>query len=74
MRAAWGSLLISVGINRKIESKEYKSIIVCLRGVCGVERLLRAKKNKNNKKKNADSRWMSCRIQRIKYLELSSKL
>ena len=73
VRAAWGSLLISVGINRKIESKEYKSIIVCLWGVCGVERLLRAKK-KQKKKKTADSRWMSCRIQRIKYLELSSKL
>lgn len=43
MRAAWGSLLISVGINRKIERQEYKSIIVCLWGVCGVERLLRAK-------------------------------
>ncbi len=47
MRAAWGSLLISVGINRKIERQEYKSIIVCLWGVCGVERLLRAEKKPN---------------------------
>lgn len=42
MRDAWGSLLISVGINRKIESQEYKGIIVRLRGG---ERLQEEKKN-----------------------------
>lgn len=50
VRAAWGSLLISVGINRKIESERCKSIIVCLWGVWRVERLLGAKKKKKKKR------------------------